>query len=824
LQNPDNASEYASDKDVLQAASFSCFNFDGGRAIPANLNPIMYGNPSPKDYSMSNPLTSVETLMSIHSLLVPETVVTRMKDPNRPMATGGPIEITEEIAKKMLEAFKEEADVWGTEEWKSGKGNVEFLVFSDDRGSLGTTARTMNQIIQSSIPFIIVFGLVTSFMSAAFFIYPSCVHSRALLIFVGACETILCFIGALGVSVLLGINLSLGHFWTLPFMAIGIGIDDLFMLALSERLASEDLDVAEAFPILLSEVGVPVTLTSLVNCSMFVIISIVSTLPGIYEVGYTGLIATGMMWMNVLFSYSALQYMDLTRRSAGRYECLPCMKSSSKGASPDRAYVSRRIYRAIAKPLMTTTIGRVVTAIVVLGILIPPVVSLIRSGLLVGILMEEFPEDGSMFAEWAEYQANVIGAWPVALNWGELDYTNVMVQQKMVKQFEDVIETRHIIGGVPSYLVWTAALALWGATQTSGACQATWVQNTLNLRVEEDGGMCRYPHPSMRHASECPVMAGLSKAQLKGCIDQWAAAEPSKYAVVGGGSNFIWSGDTLKWSMASGNQLIAKDLTNNDAYVDMIKETRNVIDKDDELMNTLPGRTWMNGIPYDFWDQYLDIVDLTVRMGVIAIFFELVVAFIFMFVEATVNNLGKMTERVVVSFTGAILIAVCAALSFVGVLGWCSLLSVPMSGFSCVSSLLSTGLTVEYAVHVVHRFMFSEPGPAVQRISETMDYLFSPNAMAAATSALSVALMGFSKNLFVRKYMFLPLAVAVVISYIIAGIGLPAFLSVLNCIPGVSSTLQKSKSSDKVNEGTNKVNEDTDPATPLGHEMPEVAI
>lgn len=100
---------------------------------------------------------------------------------------------------------------------------------------------------------------------------------------------------------------------------------------------------------------------------------------------------------------------------------------------------------------------------------------------------------------------------------------------------------------------------------------------------------------------------------------------------------------------------------------------------------------------------------------------------------------------------------------------------------------MSTGLSVEYSVHVTHRFL-DAPGTAAARIHHAMEWLFAPSAMAFLTSAVSVLMMAFSEFQFVRLYFFAPLACAVLTSYFFGAFSLPCVLGMMECTPVLAST------------------------------------
>jgi len=222
----------------------------------------------------------------------------------------------------------------------------------------------------------------------------------------------------------------------------------------------------------------------------------------------------------------------------------------------------------------------------------------------------------------------------------------------------------------------------------------------------------------------------------------------------------------------------------------MIKETRQHVDDDAEL------HSWMSGVPFDFWEQYLSIEQVMVLIGGLSILAGFVVSVGFVFSELSFSRQGTCLKRLYVSLLGGLLIAVVSAVSLLTVVGFCGLARIQLSGFTAMSCVMSTGLAVEYSVHVVHRFIEAPAGRALERIDHAMAWLFSPSAMAFVTSAVSVLMMAFSEFRFVRLYFFAPLACAVIASYFFGAVALPSFMGSFECIPAVSDETPTAEESD----------------------------
>jgi hypothetical protein len=479
-----------------------------------------------------------------------------------------------------------------------------------------------------------------------------------LLVVLGSLMAVLgCFAG-IGFTAILDIKLSVLHFTLVPFFIIGISLDDMFMLALSHKTVEGGASPKQ-FPEVFASVAVPVTMTSLVNATMFAIISLVSDVAAVYQVGYTGLIATLIIYLTMMLSFPAVIYMDSVRRAAGRFECLPCKKSADTTRVDDAIFARAcaNVYQYVFKPLLTTLLGRALTALVALAFLVLAVVAMANDIPLGLDLPDFFPVDTAP-GKFAEYSHKYFASWPVTLNWGQLAYNSPDVQMRMAYQFEQVLASRYIADkNVPTTLVWTAAFAVWGLNQNT-SCKSTWTANTYGLKLEAAGGVCR----SQSVGSICPVLADLSETQFAQCFKQWAAADFQKYAVSAPGMPMDIDGTPslpIRYSQASGSVLFAFNLFDTKDYTNMIKETRKYTDDDQVL------KAWMSGVPFDFWEQYLTIVKDMFKVGGISIACGCVVSFGFLLMELTLKGQGTWFTRTFVSALGSGLIAVVSIVSLV---------------------------------------------------------------------------------------------------------------------------------------------------------------
>jgi hypothetical protein len=153
--------------------------------------------PSPIDLATaSNPLTKVTSFQNIYPALIPEGVVDRVINFNRP---NGPLNITEEDAEVVVEKFKVAmVDKWSTGWDDENAGEVQFTAFFDSIGVPGTFSFVLRDISDDSASLTLISVGLIVLVSMVFLASFNRVESRIGITFVGVLIVLLSFVGALG--------------------------------------------------------------------------------------------------------------------------------------------------------------------------------------------------------------------------------------------------------------------------------------------------------------------------------------------------------------------------------------------------------------------------------------------------------------------------------------------------------------------------------------------------------------------------------------------------------------------------------------------------
>jgi hypothetical protein len=121
----------SSQQELLGNASGELYYIDEGESVGAIDRNLLMGGKEPHDYSLQKPLQKVSVVQTIYPALIPEDIVKRVQNCNRP---NGSQEIKVEDAEEILYRFKEKFEDTWTNGWDDeSDGDVQFVGFFDGK-------------------------------------------------------------------------------------------------------------------------------------------------------------------------------------------------------------------------------------------------------------------------------------------------------------------------------------------------------------------------------------------------------------------------------------------------------------------------------------------------------------------------------------------------------------------------------------------------------------------------------------------------------------------------------------------------------------------
>eukprot|EP00450_Noctiluca_scintillans_P003551 CAMPEP_0194489092 /NCGR_PEP_ID=MMETSP0253-20130528/8762_1 /TAXON_ID=2966 /ORGANISM="Noctiluca scintillans" /LENGTH=1111 /DNA_ID=CAMNT_0039329519 /DNA_START=37 /DNA_END=3368 /DNA_ORIENTATION=- len=772
-----------SEVDVLSTASASCWGWDEGLFLPKVNHYLTHGRTDTTLYNGTLPLAHLDAVQTYLLMRPPTAIKERLS--STAAATyrpGGAVNVTLDQAKEVLFQFKKIMEETYTGDWESSS-DVLFLGWSDDVGVGGTTYRMLEEATLKfwhvALPSVCIIIVISG---ACFFnCWSPLSISRSCLAIAGAVLVVFTIVAAFGFYGLIDEKVNLAMTYSMPFVLGGILCDDMYMMTLSTDLY--DGRPWPRFKKAMETVILPISMSTGVNLAVFATIWFMIDIPAVSQVGQSGMITTVMFFSVLMISFAPLVYLVLV-----------CTEGT-------RLYEPRRqVYYPYLRRVLPYRSCHVITLgfAVVVGV----VGSIGFKDFKIGLDLYDLFQDGTQAYSFIEQRMKYFPVWPVGLNWGAVPYGDPDTQLKMAWQWEQVASTTYLIPELTTTSVWTVSVAMWGISSvygmnlcdvsnsgTSGncaetlaaqlgepACSATWVENTYNLKLASDGGFCYAgAEIGLESGSYCPVMEYASDADMATCLSRWstytllAASTAPGYQTDDTGAPEI----PIRLSSAGESVMFAHKLVDNDDYLNLIRETRQYVDDDDSI------HAWMSGIPYDYWEQYLDTEQMMWEVGGWMSLAGFVAGFLFTLIHLAIGSHGTWVQRVTRALFSGLVIAALLIITHITVFGYVLLFGIKLSSFTLLSLLLSSAFAVEYSTHVVHHFLASEATSVVDRVDHAMSFLFDPMLMSFSSSMIALFPLAFSDFLFVEKFFFWPLLVVVIVTYIYGAFGLPAFLCLL---------------------------------------------
>ncbi|XP_016816991.1 protein patched homolog 2 isoform X1 [Pan troglodytes] len=153
-----------------------------------------------------------------------------------------------------------------------------------------------------------------------------CAQSQGSVGLAGVLLVALAVASGLGLCALLGITFNAATTQVLPFLALGIGVDDVFLLAHAFTEALPGTPLQERMGECLQRTGTSVVLTSINNMAAFLMAALVP-IPALRAFSLQAAIVVGCTFVAVMLVFPAILSLDLRRRHCQRLDVLCCFSS-----------------------------------------------------------------------------------------------------------------------------------------------------------------------------------------------------------------------------------------------------------------------------------------------------------------------------------------------------------------------------------------------------------------------------------------------------------------------------------------------------------------
>jgi hypothetical protein len=444
------------DEATIQATGAGeCKFWDNGEVLPTIPRDIILG----QEDRNSEDFVAIEFVVYA---IEAEALVEKVKSPWRSPALGGPLDITVDQAQRALDQWR----VQFTEQVPNGdfEDHSRSNAFSSDSFDI-----ILSEFSDASLPLVV--GGYAILIIYAFFALrrPSTkcdkilVMSKSMVGGVGVLVVALGVGGGLGLACYVGIPLNATSTQVLPFLLLGLGVDDMFVIA---HNIDEDFDVE--IPVLIGQlmavVGPSITLTSGTNAIAFAI-GTLTPLPVVIDFASQAAISICVLYCMNLFVFPALLALNEHRMRAKRVDCLPCLTRDDfeRGErSGKEGFLKDVILNRFYIPFLKSILGKVVVFLV-FGVIFAIGMYGALEKVVLGLSIADVAPAGTQEYEWLTVRYNYFSFYDmqIAVQGDDqgFDYTTREGQQGMLELFERVSDTTH---AVDDGTMWLHAFLQWG--------------------------------------------------------------------------------------------------------------------------------------------------------------------------------------------------------------------------------------------------------------------------------------------------------------------------------------------------------------------------
>ncbi|XP_055690624.1 protein patched [Lutzomyia longipalpis] len=168
-----------------------------------------------------------------------------------------------------------------------------------------------------------------------------------------------------------------------------------------------------------------------------------------------------------------------------------------------------------------------------------------------------------------------------------------------------------------------------------------------------------------------------------------------------------------------------------------------------------------SGIPFTFWEQYMNLREnLTLALG------------------AAIGMAFILVAIVLLSLWGAFLIVFCVIATLVQLLGTMTLLDIKLSAIPAIILVLSIGLSVCFTIHISLAFV-TAVGAKDRRIRIALEYALTPVIHGIITTTLAIVMLSTSPIEFIVRHFFLLLLSTVFVGALNSLFFFPIILSLV---------------------------------------------
>lgn len=565
------------------------------------------------------------------------------------------------------------------------------------------------------------------FASLSLFRYND-LTSRVTVGFMGVVLVVISVVASFGVCGIFGIPITPSQLQVLPFLALGLGVDDMFVLAFAFRYSHKQ-NTETMLATVMREAGASISLTSLCNMIVFAI-GASMPLPAVSYFSLAAMVVVIFNYFMMIFGFSAVLALNADRIRNQRKDVFCCFAAvhdptdlGDLVGEDDSTWNYKVAEMLTALPVRVSLI---VGFLAFLGVGIYGVGEVELGLPLVDVVPEDHYSSGFLKLRsdyYGAYGGQLTTGMNINGNLEEINYSDPDVLRK-------IVETELLLDAIPLMSDQLPAISRsWVDTFTQ------W-ENAYHPEALSD-----VPYPvdeTLMFPTQDSFYAHLAEFLISS-------------SGLSANEQIVFSEDQTRIT-ASSIPLFFVDAYTADDYIGIITETVEICDQ-----SGLP--LFVSGFIHNLFEQYINVSGYLLSNMMYAGIGIALASCLFLYHPAAVF--------IMIMVIAAVMVEVYGMLSFMGL---------KVNGVCAINMVLAVGVTVECTAHITRVFMIT-PGDRVHRAQRALSLMLAPVVFGGMSTFLGVFFMVFATFPYFRRYFF---DMYVLIIFIGLGNGilfLPAVLS-----------------------------------------------
>jgi len=654
----------------------------------------------------------------------------------------------------------------------------------------GATSRELGNNIRGDLTSVqISFFIILIY---AIFIFTKChpVKSRSLLALSGCASVGLSIAVAYGFTTLLGFKLN-PVVQVLPFILIGIGVDDMFVLTAALEAESSDLPVKERMARAMGHAGVSITVTSLTDLFAFALGS-TSALPALSTFCVFAAVGIAADFLLQISFFAGFMAWDAYREHRKKPDCCPCCcpkpvehangccccccchgKFGGVASMPGLKDFMTTYYI----PLLRTKPCKVVVLVVFAAL--TGVCAFYASQLKQDFKFRWFVNDDATLQEAFDVQdeyfaTSGLPVYVVTPSSADFEYASIAGQQKLLAmsaavQASQWIEADSVSDWYPMFREWLHECGVAETFDEGPLAGTTCVKRDCSITLPNNNTYKMYPYCT--HEKELRDAGGNNLLDAYG-LDINGVAEAKSLVLADGSaapdsapiaSTYIPPSKFWKWL----DQFLADAPLGAISASEIVwisnSSSRTPSDVAAGIKATRVRATYISTDKAEA--QVSSMVDLRADVAAVGLGDSFPYMFMYLYYEQyaiifreAMTNLGLALAAVFVilmlvlaNLSAAIIVMFCVLLVDCDILGLMQMWGLTIDSVAIINLVLAIGLAVDYSVHVAHAFL-QTPGTRQERVDKALEQMGTAVLHGAFSTFLAVLVLSISKSYIFRIF------------------------------------------------------------------------